>query len=248
MTDDAQPRRAPSLAIAVVLAVLACATALAVVVSGFGARFGVWDFRMGFRILQSAPYVGGAIAAIALIALFVPKVRAGRGAPLALAFVVAAGSAAVPFYWFHQARQVPSINDITTDMTNPPEFKAVLALRANASVPATYPGAATAKQQAAGYPDIRPAIVALAPPAAFDAALADARQMGWDIVASDSATGRIEATATTPWFGFKDDVVVRVTPTDKGSRIDIRSVSRVGKGDLGANARRIRDYLAKLGG
>jgi uncharacterized protein (DUF1499 family) len=248
MTDDAQPPHAPYAALAVVLAVLACATALAVILSGFGARFGVWDFQMGFKILQSAPFVGGAIAAIALIALFVPKARAGHAAPLALAVVVAAASAAVPLYWFQQARKVPPINDITTDLTNPPEFRAIVALRANAPVPATYPGEATAKQQAAGYPDIRPAIVAMVPAAAFDAALADARQMGWDIVASDSAAGRIEATATTPWFGFKDDVVVRVTPADKGSRIDVRSVSRVGKGDLGENARRIRDYLAKLGG
>ncbi|HET9046983.1 MAG TPA: DUF1499 domain-containing protein, partial [Casimicrobiaceae bacterium] len=215
---------------------------------GFGARFGVWDFQVGFKILQSVPYVGGAIAAVALIALFIPKVSAGRAAPLTVALVVAAASAAVPLYWFQQAHKIPPINDITTDMTNPPEFKAILALRANAPVPATYAGEATAKQQAVGYPDIRPAIVAMAPAAAFAAALADAQQMGWDIVASDSATGRIEATATTPWFGFKDDVVVRVTPADKGSRIDIRSVSRVGKGDLGANARRIRDYLAKLGG
>jgi uncharacterized protein (DUF1499 family) len=203
---------------------------------------------MGFKILQAAPYVGGTIAAIALIALLVPKVRAGHAVLLALAFVLAAGSAAVPLYWLQQARKIPSINDITTDMTNPPEFRAIAPLRAHSPVPATYPGEATAKQQAAGYPDIRPAIVAMAPPVAFDTALANARQMGWDIVASDSAAGRIEATATTPWFGFKDDVVVRVTPADKGSRIDVRSVSRVGKGDLGANARRIRDYLAKLGG
>jgi uncharacterized protein (DUF1499 family) len=70
--------------------------------------------------------------------------------------------------------------------------------------------------------------------------------MGWELVAADSMAGRIEATATTPWFGFKDDVVVQVRPEGTGSRIDVRSVSRVGKSDLGVNAKRIRAYLADV--
>jgi len=77
-------------------------------------------------------------------------------------------------------------------------------------------------------------------------ALAAARASGWAIVAADSAAGRIEATATTAWFGFKDDVVVRVAPEGTGSRVDVRSVSRVGKSDVGANARRIREYLERV--
>ena len=70
--------------------------------------------------------------------------------------------------------------------------------------------------------------------------------MGWEIVASDPKTLRIEATDTTLWFGFKDDVVVRLTPSPTGSRIDVRSVSRVGKSDVGTNARRIKAYLAQV--
>jgi uncharacterized protein (DUF1499 family) len=65
-------------------------------------------------------------------------------------------------------------------------------------------------------------------------------------VAADSAAGRIEATATTRWFGFKDDVVIRIEPDPAGSRVDMRSVSRVGESDVGTNARRIRAYLARL--
>jgi uncharacterized protein (DUF1499 family) len=72
--------------------------------------------------------------------------------------------------------------------------------------------------------------------------------MRWEVVAADAAAGRIEATATTPWFGFRDDIVVRIVPADGGSRVDVRSVSRVGKGDLGVNARRIREFLGRLGG
>jgi uncharacterized protein (DUF1499 family) len=93
-----------------------------------------------------------------------------------------------------------------------------------------------------------PLTLELPPPAAFNRALDAARRMGWDIVAADNRAGRIEATATTIWFAFKDDVVIRVTPSANGSRIDVRSLSRVGKGDLGTNARRVRAYLASLSG
>jgi uncharacterized protein (DUF1499 family) len=84
------------------------------------------------------------------------------------------------------------------------------------------------------------------PDVAFDKALAAAREMGWDIVDAKPAEGRIEATDTTFWFGFKDDVVIRISPTSEGSRIDVRSVSRVGRSDIGTNAKRIRAYLEKL--
>ncbi len=120
-------------------------------------------------------------------------------------------------------------------------------LRAAAAVPAAYPGSETAQAQRRAYPDIAPLELAVPPAAAFARALDAATAMGWEIVAADAVAGRIEATATTPWFGFRDDVVVRVAPTPTGSRIDVRSVSRVGKSDLGANAKRIRAYLARLG-
>jgi uncharacterized protein (DUF1499 family) len=86
----------------------------------------------------------------------------------------------------------------------------------------------------------------LPPNQAFDRALERAREMGWEIVDANPAHGRIEATATTFWFGFKDDVVVRVSADEAGSLIDVRSLSRVGRSDVGANARRIRCYLDGL--
>ena len=230
---------------AIALLPLALAAALAVGSSGFGTRFGVWDYRVGFAVLRWAAWAGLAVAALVVLALLTPKLRARHAGTLVAALVLSA-AAAVPLYWMLQARKMPSINDITTDTANPPEFDAVIPLRAGSSVPVKYPGAATAKQQLAGYPELRPALLSSTPAAAFDAALATARQMGWDIVATDPAAGRFEATATTPWFGFKDDVVVRVTPREAGSRVDVRSLSRVGRGDLGANARRIEAYVAKL--
>ena len=91
-----------------------------------------------------------------------------------------------------------------------------------------------------------PANLSIPPDKAFEQALAAARKMGWVIVDANAAEGRIEATDTTFWFGFKDDIVIRVNPSDHGSRVDIRSVSRVGKSDVGMNARRIRKYLKEL--
>jgi uncharacterized protein (DUF1499 family) len=123
---------------------------------------------------------------------------------------------------------------------------AILPLRAGAPNPAEYGGAEVAAQQRAGYPDIGPLILQTLPQQAFDRALAAARDMGWEIVATDPTSGRIEATATTFWFGFKDDVVVRVTPVGDGSRIDVRSVSRVGRSDVGSNAERIKAYLGRV--
>ena len=107
--------------------------------------------------------------------------------------------------------------------------------------------------QQTAYPDIAPAVLPLKPDKAFDQALEAAREMGWTIVDASVQDGRIEATDTTRWFRFKDDIVIRIRPALDGSGtalqasvIDVRSVSRVGKSDLGTNARRIRNYLEAL--
>jgi uncharacterized protein (DUF1499 family) len=165
---------------------------------------------------------------------------------LAAAIAIGAGVAYVPLHWLQTARAAATINDISTDTANPPAFIAILPLRAASPVPASYPGSETAQAQRRAYPDIAPLELAVAPAAAFARALDAATAIGWEIVAADAVAGRIEATATTPWFGFRDDVVVRVAPTPTGSRIDVRSVSRVGKSDLGANAKRIRAFFARL--
>lgn len=139
----------------------------------------------------------------------------------------------------------PRINDVTSDTDDPPQFVAVLPLRDGANS-ATYGGPRVAAMQHAGYPDIVPLDLALAPADAFAKARAAADAMGWALVAADSATGRIEATATTRWMRFKDDVVIRIRPHTGGSRVDVRSVSRIGRSDLGTNARRIREFVGRL--
>jgi uncharacterized protein (DUF1499 family) len=109
-----------------------------------------------------------------------------------------------------------------------------------------YGGEKIASQQRDAYPDLQPLLLDVPPLQAFERALATVHEMGWDLVAADAAAGRIEATDTTFWYGFKDDVVIRVRPSDDGSRIDVRSLSRVGGGDAGTNAKRVRGYLDTL--
>ncbi|CAN5243891.1 hypothetical protein BH09GEM1_BH09GEM1_12720 [soil metagenome] len=141
---------------------------------------------------------------------------------------------------------VPPIHDITTDTNDPPLFVDILPLRAGARNSAVYGGSRIAALQHAAYPDIAPVDLVIAPAAAFTKALATAIAMSWALVATDSAAGRVEATATTRVFRFKDDVVIRIRPRDGGSRVDIRSVSRVGGSDLGKNASRIREFIVRL--
>jgi len=104
-----------------------------------------------------------------------------------------------------------------------------------------------AAQQQQAYPDLKPKVLSLPPAEAVQKSIDAARSLGWQIAGSDTAAGRIEATDTTGWFGFKDDVVIRVRPQAQGSRVDVRSASRVGRSDIGKNAERIREFLDKLG-
>ena len=104
----------------------------------------------------------------------------------------------------------------------------------------------TAIEQHRGYPDIVPLKLGTSPADAFDRVVGAVRSMGWDVVSAVPSDLRVEATDTTLLFGFKDDVVVRVRPTDEGSVIDVRSLSRVGGSDFGVNARRVRALLRKI--
>jgi uncharacterized protein (DUF1499 family) len=221
---------------------LAVAAALLLALSGLGARFGVWSFATGFLLLRAAAYVGLAACAAALIALALPRYRSGW---IVLALIVGAVSAYLPWHHYSRARSVPPINDISTDTETPPEFVALLARRARAPVPPGYdPKMAPLQRQA--YPDIQPLTIAVPRETGFARALAAAEAMRWQLVASDAAAGRIEATATTFWFGFKDDIVIRVSGAPGGSRIDVRSKSRVGVSDTGTNAQRIRAFLERV--
>lgn len=228
-----------------VLAILAGISAMS---AGLGTRLGWWYFMTGFIILQAAAIAGIVAAVFSLAGGVSVRHEHHRSAFLVAAVGILVGlvTAGIPWSWYHTAKAMPPIYDISTDMTNPPQFVRIMPLRQDAENDAIYEGSVVANQQRAYYPDIRPLVLPIAPSVAFDAALGEAQGRGWQIVDANASTGRIEAIATTLWFGFKDDVVVRVTSVPGGSRVDVRSASRVGNGDMGTNAQRIRSFLHGL--
>jgi uncharacterized protein (DUF1499 family) len=146
-----------------------------------------------------------------------------------------------------KARSVPPIHDISTDTTNPPDFYTIAALRKDAPNDLIYAhdgsAEALAEMQMKAYPEIQSAKTDLSVTDSVNRAANILKAQGLEIVDSNPALGVVEATATTFWFGFKDDVVVRVTENDGMTVIDVRSVSRVGQSDIGANAARIQKFL-----
>ena len=236
----------PSLGAAVLgLAVL---LGLLAVLAGFGSRWGIWHFRTGFTLLEWAARgaLGGAL--LSLPVLWFTRPGSGRkGFVLTLVgLALALTIFAVPWQWRRTAATVPPIHDITTDTDNPPAFVDVVPLRVDAPNPVEYAGSEVADQQRAAYPELRPVILDTPLEASFERAMEAVSRMGWEVVGTDPAAGRIEATDRTFWFGFRDDVVIRLTPSNGRTIVDVRSKSRVGRGDVGTNARRIRAYLEAL--
>ena len=238
-------RYSPLLALA--LAVIASAL---LAVGPIGWRAGWWHFRFAFLTLMPwAAYFGIAALVVSVLTLLLGRSRIeSRGIAIAIVAFTAGGLIAyVPWHYDQIRQQAPPIHDITTDPDNPPAFVAVAALREAAGPDrVAYEGARVAEQQRLAYPDIQPLTLALAPVAAFNRALDTAQRMGWTIVAADDAAGRIEASDRSRWFGFTDDIVIRIIPSASGSRIDLRSSSRVGRSDFGVNAARVERYLSAL--
>ena len=213
-------------------------------VGPLGTRVGLWSFIIGFLMLALSVLLALVGASLSLVG----GIKTGQWLFAGIAIVVGLAVVAVPSAFIVAARGKPAIHDITTDMDNPPAFVSVLPLRVGAANPPEYAGAEVAAQQRRAYPDIQPLVVRADAAETFERALGTVRDLGWEVVASDRAAGRIEAVDTTFWFGFKDDVVIRIaeTPSDGGTRVDVRSKSRVGVGDLGANASRVRELLRRL--
>jgi uncharacterized protein (DUF1499 family) len=225
-------------------------SAIAVVVlaaAGPTYRIGILSLQNAFGLLRWAGYFGLAGMVVALLAGGLAYMRGARAYALlsAVAFVIATTAFAIPFQWQRSARSLPPIHDISTDLENPPTFEAVVPLREKAPNSLDRPPI-LAQQQREGYPDLAPLTLPIPLDQAFDRALQRAQEAGWRVVTADKGSGRIEATDTTRWFGFEDDIVVRLTPWGSGTRVDVRSVSRIGRGDVGTNARRIRNYLRML--
>jgi uncharacterized protein (DUF1499 family) len=229
-------------------ATLAATAALLDIAAGPGTRWGYWDYRTGFSLLRWGAWTGSA-ALLCCLWLLVwtgwkgTRKQAGMVLAVTLVAVLAFGG---PWAMQRQGRLVPPIHDITTDIDEPPAFVALEQARRASPNGFDHGGSAVAAQQRAAYPDIAPKNFAGTPQEAFARARGAAAAMGWEVVAADENALRIEATDTTLLFGFKDDIVIRIRPAGAMARLDVRSVSRVGRSDLGTNARRVRRFLARV--
>lgn len=226
--------------------ILAILVILAFPVAAIGTRWGLWSYGSAFLALRVEFFLGIIVVLLSVI-LLVSQFISGNKLYLAtviLSLVFALVAISPLIYQYIQVNKLPKIHDITTDVDNPPQFQAALAIRPAGSNSVVYQGAEIASEQQAAYPDIKPIFIELNPQQAFAIAEKVVRQLKWDITMVNENSGVIEASQTSSWFGFTDDVVIRVESQDQGgSRVDIRSVSRVGVSDIGANAARINKFI-----
>jgi uncharacterized protein (DUF1499 family) len=220
-----------------------------------GSRLGLWDFKLSFLLFIVAAIIGFVVLVLAVL-----KMSTGdRQDSKALVITVIAtliplsvlGSSVM------KAKSSPFIHDISTDVSNPPPLNAARSDRVAGDHSVAYEGPELAGIQLAGYPDLKGLTVNQAPADVFKMVRAVIKQNGWQVLAENSETlpFTIEAVDTSFLFGFKDDVVVRISAVESdaaaeaavtGSKVDVRSMSRVGKSDLGANAKRIQALLNQL--
>ena len=230
--------------------------------SAAGIWLGFWDFRRGFSLLGTANQYGQwlawaclLLAAATLIASQLLKVKNTRKfVSLAAVGALIAWVAYLIPESFRPGEGVnyPPIHDISTNRINPPEFVAIAPLRADAPNTLVY-GASNnmtpeqlIEQTDEAYPDLVTQLYSESVNEVFEKALTAVDDLGWELVAQDASAGRIEATDTTFWFRFKDDVVIKIDQQGSETAVDVRSVSRVGTGDVGANAIRMRKLFALL--
>ncbi|HEB91654.1 MAG TPA: DUF1499 domain-containing protein [Deltaproteobacteria bacterium] len=213
-----------------------------------GAHFGILSPFTGFKVFAVGALLGGlASVIVALVGLYLsrggrdPEGRRGSlvglASGLGLLILVLAAAAT--------GGDAPPINDITTDLENPPAFRPASVVPDYRDRDMSYPIDFVAIVREA-YPDLSPLHLDTPPEEGFDRAIAAAESLGWEIVARAPSDGVFDAQDVSAVFRFVDDITVRVVPEDGGSRIDIRSKSRDGKSDLGANAARIRRFLDAL--
>ncbi len=226
---------------------LGCA---AYVVGSLLSQTGLAAPLVGFRIFGLGLLCGLialVLAGIGLLRTRVGSGRSGRGRALAGAVLGALLVGSV-FAANRGDLAVPPINDITTNPDDPPDFVAALELEPNRGRDMSYPGESFRAQQRDAYPDLAPLRLDVPAQVAFQRALAAARELGWEITREDPGKGTLEAYEETRLFHFVDDVVIRVRPSGTGAVVDVRSKSRDGRGDMGANAARNHRFSAALAG
>lgn len=237
------------------VALVAFVPALAIGLAGPGARFGLWEYGDGFSMMRQAAWPAMIMAGVAFVAFLVALFKARGLAALALVAALSAGAAAsVPIQMRALVNANPFIHDVTTDFENPPVIIAAADLpRKNppeylGDSPAPRSELTVAESQRQAFPDIQPMVVDGDVDEVAAQALSALKSMGLEILAENKTEDGIvlEAAHTSLWYGFVDDFIVRLTPVEGGTRVDVRSKSRVGGSDLGANAKRVRDFLKRM--
>ncbi len=226
--------------------IVAVAAVLAAVFSGIGYRLEMWHFRTGIQMIKWSFYAASAAVVLSLIGLALSRKSRPVVVMSVLGMIIGAVMMYIPFSWKQALDAYPYIHDITTDTDNPPQFMAIASLRGPGDHPVTYDGPEVAAQQKQAYPDLQPLDTLAGPDEVFAAARKVLESMGMEIVSANEGDLHIEAIYTTLLYGYKDDMVVRITETADGTRVDVRSKSRVGRSDLGQNAKRIRTFMTRL--
>ena len=239
---------------------LGCGIGLVALLAPLGVWLGLWDFRLGFDLLRFVNAWADWVAVGALIiaaAIFIIGKLKSVDNVVQLSEMAAFGSFIAAMAWYipesyRPAEGTPPIHDIATDPIRPLEYIAIAPLRADAansmeygSGPNMNPRRLMQLQQQA-YPDIVPQRFDSSVEAVFNRAMAAIDTLGWEIVEADLTQGRIEATDTTFWFCFKDDIVIHISLDGNEQVLNARSLSRVGIGDVGKNAARLREFFALL--
>ncbi|HEX5055767.1 MAG TPA: DUF1499 domain-containing protein [Gammaproteobacteria bacterium] len=229
---------------------LACGSLLGALASGLGVRAAFWEFRTGFSILRWSAYAGGAAAILAAAGILLAKFYGGslldaRGSAALLLGLAVIG---VPWWTVHEFGKTPTVADATTNIGDPPSFVALVPVRMqSAQNPLAYRREEAADLQARYFPDLETLETDMTPAEVVTVGRQAVVDMGLEIAAAEPAEGRLEATATSFWFGFKDDLVLRARTRPNGTTlVDIRSASRVGKLDGGVNGKRVRRLMQDL--
>lgn len=226
--------------------ILGCLGILTPIVGALGSRGGLWSFLIGLMMTPAGlllALVGlllGVFALLRLRKLGERLVLAAHGAGLSLLVGLYLGNMLI------SASSVPPIHNVSTDIEDAPQFTHAQSLRAEHENPLDYDREVLGPIQRQGYPDVKPLVMELAPDEMYGRVKRVLLDMGMEVTREDPANGEMEAVATTFWFGFKDDLVVRLREVEGGTRMDIRSVSRVGMGDIGANADRIMEIIKRV--
>ena len=246
--------------------VLAIAPALLILIGAIGTKLGLWSWKFGFvSVLVNGPVTGvGWAPALAMLAIAVSligvviSIWVGSWRRSLAALLISLATMGAFIFLGGQARKAPPIHDVATDWREPMMFSEATMKRrgpeanpviADPVLPKEMPavgGMRVAEVNEKACPQARPLLLKMDQASAYAAVKKAVQAQRLDIVTDEPAAGRLEAVATSFWYGFKDDLMARVQPDGSGTRVDLRSVSRVGVSDLGQNCKRIAAIAARI--